>query len=251
MLKQLLIATSLVSAAFGAENVTKSEPDIDVGRFLEVRSINFGKLSSRSEVKDIDEEILARLPESALLKTTKVIGLQGNLSSSSNIVVGCPSFIKKVEIFHKNKPHQLIFEFTRLKDADDRNNHIQYSTTISTPNGIIKRQSADGERIDRTGVPMVVTFDERGELSKFDFGQPTETDFAPNLHIQFEDDAMQLCLDLGQRHRDDSLLIESSSNVKPVKGILSAYEGSSLIWQEFSKIESTLVLLYDTVKTFK
>ena len=65
-------------------------------------------------------------------------------------------------------------------------NKVQYSAETSVNGGEVKRGAA-GAQIDDIGAPMIVTFNQNGQFNLSDYGQPTESNIAPKLHIDWTD----------------------------------------------------------------
>jgi hypothetical protein len=87
-------------------------------------------------------------------------------------------------------PHELIFTFTRLPAGADADNQIQYGTSITVNGVTVKRNDAAGAPIDSTGASMIMTFNKKGHFNLCDYGQPTESNVAPKLHIDWTDPAI-------------------------------------------------------------
>jgi hypothetical protein len=100
-----------------------------------------------------------------------------------------------------------------------------------------------GSHIDKVGTPMTITFNQQGELNKFDYGIDTESDSAPNLYVEFPDTNthMQIRLILGYQCPQTRAPYGLTTDNTQEEGKLSAYDGPSIIFKEFSKIRTTVV----------
>lgn len=121
-------------------------------------------LSWQPDIATSKEFSLDRMLRQICLPTTE-IEFVGNLSSGSATPVG-GSFTKTQRIFDsKGEPHNLIFTFTRLPAGMNADNQVQYQTEITVDGGVIKRMDAGGTVLDSSGAPMIVTFNQRGQLN--------------------------------------------------------------------------------------
>jgi hypothetical protein len=121
------------------------------------------------------------------VKATTEIEFSGNISSGPSVAVGDDEFQKTQRVYDSlGTAHDVIFKFTRLAAGTDTDNHVQYSFDIFVAGGIVRRGIL-GNLIDTNGMPMIISFNERGQLNLFDYGLPAEADIAPLLHIEWTD----------------------------------------------------------------
>lgn len=233
MLKKLLLTAAFISSSYGSDTVTQTpECDVQVGKFLEIRSINFGSLGSATNGAAPETSVLTRLPESRLVKTTTTIGFKGNLISRS-YQSSSASFLKQKVIFVHGAPHSLAFKFTRLPDGEESVNKVRYEIIITVRDGTVKRNNASGLPFDTKngGASLTVTFDANGHLQRFDSGQPTESNIPPELYIELPSSSspsITIKWDVGKESNDGQ------------EKHLTAYDGSSGITDEWSEEENTL-----------
>ena len=172
-------------------------------------------------------ERIAMVPDSHLKMTTTEIGFVGNLSSSSEIPVG-GIFIKTQRIWANGISHDLCFSFTRLERGADRDNLIQYATVITVDGGTVRRNDVEGAIIG-DDTPMILTFNERGELNLFDYKQATEADLPPPLYITWKD-PIALKWDIG-RGKGFSPTRWAGTADLDAEGKFYAYDGPSRIME--------------------
>jgi flagellar hook protein FlgE len=167
------------------------------------------------------------------VRPTTQVELQGNLSSSSATPIGVP-FTKTQRIFDSmGTPHNLIFKFTRLPAGSDSDNEIQYSTEVTVEGGVVKRLDTTGAAIDATGSPMILTFNQSGQMNLCDYGQPTESNLPPKFYIEWYNPyilsaPLTIELNLGRGKGASPTTWEGA--LEPfAEGNLCAYDGNSLI----------------------
>lgn len=148
--------------------------------------------------------------------------------------IGDDKFQKTQRVFDSlNNAHDVIFKFTRLPAGIDADNKIQYSVSITVNGGSVKRFDAIGSVIDTADAPMIVTFNDKGRLNLFDYGQPTESDTPPSLHIEWTDPKitaaeLNLILKLGKgKGKSPTSWVGTSERL--AEGKLTSYNGNSLI----------------------
>jgi flagellar hook-basal body protein len=175
---------------------------------------------------------LEHITRQVCLPTTEV-ELSGNLSSGGKTPVGS-SFTKIQRIFDSlGSPHKLIFKFTRLPAGVCPDNRIQYSTEVTIKGGVIKRNDASGAVMDGTGTPMIISFNQNGQLNLFDYGERTESNLSPKLYIEWTDPninsaPLDVALILG-RGKGSSPTAWTGIPEPLAEGNLTAYDGNSLI----------------------
>lgn len=234
MLSKLLLTAALVSTTYGARSInTALEPDIEVGKFVEVHAIDFGSLSQSARGVAPMRSVLARLSETSLAKTTTLVGLKGNLSSS--IELG-REFLKATTIFVEGVPHALTFQFTRLTDGRESFNKVRYETIITVRDGVVRRNDASGLSLNsKDGAPLILTFNALGHLNLFDYGQPTASDVSPQLYVEFPDSNQSASVkwDVGNGLGESDLVSIGRSDRK--ESHLSAYDANSIMTDEWSE----------------
>lgn len=87
--------------------------------------------------------------------------------------------------------------------------------------------------MDSTGTPMVVTFNQGGQLNLFDYGQPTESNIPPKLYIEWTEEGInsepfRIALNLG-KGKGSSPTVWIGNQEPLAEGNLTAYDGNSLI----------------------
>ncbi|QOL19380.1 flagellar hook-basal body complex protein [Candidatus Bodocaedibacter vickermanii] len=175
---------------------------------------------------------LSKIPHGTV-RATSEIELSGNLSSGAATPVG-ESFTKTQRVFDSvGTPHNLIFAFTRLPEGTDSDNQVQYSTEVTVEGGVVKRNDTSGAVIDLLGVPMIVSFNQLGQLNLCDYGQATESNIAPELYIEWNDvsinsEPQTIKLNLGKGKRSSPTVWARASD-SMAEGNLTAYDGNSLI----------------------
>jgi flagellar hook protein FlgE len=168
-----------------------------------------------------------------VVRQTTEVEFSGNLSSGSATPVG-DSFTKTQRIFDSmGTPHNIIFKFTRLPAGSDSDNQIQYSTEVTVDGGSVKRTDATGAAIDSTGTPMILTFNQSGQMNLCDYGQPTESNVPSNLYIEWTNPAinsapLKIDLKLG-RGKGGSPTTWTGAAEPLAEGLLTSYDGTSLI----------------------
>jgi flagellar hook protein FlgE len=132
--------------------------------------------------------------------TTK-IEMSGNIASGCSFYIG-QSFTKETYIYDslKNR-HSLKLKFTRLAAGTNADNRIQFAMEATVSGGTVKRDDTLGAAID-SYVPVIITFNQNGQLNLFDYGQDTESNMSPQLYIEWSDpqitsDSLTIELDLG------------------------------------------------------
>jgi hypothetical protein len=248
-LKRLLLTASLLSSIYGAEDVEKKEkPNMNIGSLIEVRFIDCCAWCKCPSQETSDINVLTRIPLNYLSKTTTAVGLKGNLSPCSSNVIGS-TFVKTVRVFADNSPLDLTFTFTRLRDGSDRDHQIQFETILTIPGVSIKRNNAEGSSLDDSGTPMVITFNKCGELSSFDYGQPTEGPFAPLLYLELPAKPIRIKLNMGHGMKKGLHPTYIDGSDSQEEGKLSAYDGPSLIIQEWSFFDYTLNFSHKQIRS--
>jgi flagellar hook protein FlgE len=168
-----------------------------------------------------------------VVRQTTEVEFSGNLSSGIATPVG-GVFTKTQRIFDSmGTPHNLVFTFTRLPAGSDADNQVQYSTNVTVEGGVIKRNDGSGAEINASGTPMIVSFNQSGQFNLCDYGQPTESNVPPKLHIEWTDTAvnsapLDLTLKLG-KGKGATPTAWSGPADQFAEGNLTAYDGSSLI----------------------
>lgn len=168
-----------------------------------------------------------------VVRPTTEIEFSGNISSGASVPIGNDKFQKTQRIFDSmGTPHDIVFKFTRIAGTDD-DNKVQYSVAVTVAGGAVKRNDASGTTMDDTGAPMIVTFNENGQLNLFDLGQTTEGDLPPKLHIKWTDAAitasdLDLTLKLGKGKGQNPTSWTGTPDPL-AEGNLTSYDGNSLI----------------------
>lgn len=129
-------------------------------------------------------------------------------------------------------PHDVVFKFTRLPVGANANNIIQYSVTITVARGAVKRNDSSGTALDATCTPLIISFNEIAQLNLFDYGQPTESDIAPQLYVEWSDpqinsDPVMTKLNLG-RGKEMSRTAWAGTPDSSAEGKITAYDRNSL-----------------------
>jgi flagellar hook protein FlgE len=168
-----------------------------------------------------------------VVRATTEIEFSGNLSSGNATPLG-NSFTKTQRIYDSmGTPHDLIFTFTRLAAGADADNQVQYSAEITVNGGTVKRGDAAGAQIDGVGAPMIVTFNQLGQFNLCDYGQPTESNIAPKLHIDWTDpnfNGASMDIDLKLGKGKGATPTNAAIVADPTaEGGLTAYDGNSLM----------------------
>lgn len=168
-----------------------------------------------------------------VVRQTTEVEFSGNLSSGAATPVG-GSFTKTQRIFDSmGTPHNLIFKFTRLPAGADSDNQIQYSTEVTLDGGSVKRADASGSAIDSTGTPMIVTFNQSGQMNLCDYGQATEANTPPVLYVEWTDteiNSSPLSVNFNLGRGKGATPTTWTGTPEPLaEGNLTSYDGSSLI----------------------
>lgn len=168
-----------------------------------------------------------------VVRQTTEVEFSGNLSSGSATPVG-GTFPKTQRIFDSmGTAHNLKFNFKRLAAGADANNQIQYEVEVTIDGGVVKRNTAAGDPIDGTGNKMIVTFNQNGQLNLIDYGQPTESDVAPKLYVEWTDpeiNSAPLAIDLKLgRGKGLTPTTWAGAADNAAEGNLTSYDGTSLI----------------------
>ncbi len=125
---------------------------------------------------------LEQITRQIFIPTTE-IEWGGNLSSGAATPVG-EAFVHTQCVYDGlGTPHTLTFKFTRLPAGLDADNKVQYSLEINSASCSIKRADSSGVEIDANGTPMIVTFNQNGQLNLFDYGQTTVSDTPPKIYL--------------------------------------------------------------------
>jgi len=175
-----------------------------------------------------------------VVRATTEVEFGGNLSSGNSMPVGSV-FPKTMRIYDSiGSPHNLIFKFTRLgisNGVDNRinlndDNQIQYALEVTIDGGTVKRSDGAGDIVGAGGNPMIITFNQDGQLNLFDYGQPAEADKPSKLYIEWANpdiDSSDLNIDfkLGQGKGAGSANAALVPN-PAAEGKLTAYNGNSL-----------------------
>lgn len=166
-----------------------------------------------------------------VVRPTTEVELSGNISSG--VAIGNSDFKRTQQVYDSlGTAHSLILKFTRIAGTNP-DNTIQYSVDITIDGGTVKRNDTAGSLMDTTGAPMIVSFNNKGEINLFDLGQPTESDMPPKLHIDWTDtsitsSSMDITLKLG-RGKGKSASTWTGTPDPQAQGKLTALSGPSLI----------------------
>jgi flagellar hook protein FlgE len=168
-----------------------------------------------------------------VVRQTTEVEFSGNLSSGIATDVG-QTFSKTQRVFDSmGTPHDVKFEFKRLPAGPNSDNQIQYEVEVTVVGGIVKRNNASGAEIGGAGQKMIVTFNEQGQLNLFDYNQPTESDVAPNLYVEWTDATINAApLDITFKLGKGKGLTPTTWGGTPdtaATGNLSSFDGPSLI----------------------
>jgi hypothetical protein len=104
--------------------------------------------------------------------------------------------------------------------------------------GEVKRGAA-GAQIDDIGAPMIVTFNQNGQFNLSDYGQPTESNIAPKLHIDWTNPtfigaSMDIDLKLGKGK--GATPTAWTEIPETAEGNLTAYDGNSRMVRGYREI---------------
>jgi hypothetical protein len=192
-----MITLLLPTLVYGAENAltdfTTDDPSVPQGMKKAEWQQQLTKMIALSRE---DKEWLE------ILGTTTNIEMKGNVYETE---VGF-TYSKTIRMFRDSIPYDLKFKFVRLPNGSNPDNQKQYALEFSaiddySTHCIVKRNNAAGTEISDAGQKIIITFNERGQFNLCDYGQPTESDVAPNLYIVWDDDRIpptKFTLDIGR-----------------------------------------------------
>lgn len=260
IIKSTGIATHIAVTGVNGFVITKDSTEANMGQFGLKRGGAFNRnndgfledkgtylmgwpVNANGEIQaGINKEVLDDLVPiqvnqvAGVVRATSQIEFGGNLSSGEGTPVG-GTFTKTQRIYDSmGTAHNLKFEFTRLDPAayttsDD--NKVAYSLQITVDGGEVRRQG-DAATIDGGGQPMIVTFNDKGQLNLFDYNQATESATSPKLDITWTDASisaadLEIDLNLGTGKGAGALVNAATIIANPnAEGNMTAYDGPSL-----------------------